>query len=349
MAEPEVLLETRGRLGLVTLNRPQALNALTLDMVRLIDPQLRAWAIDPAISAVAIRGQGARAFCAGGDIRKLHELGRAGRKDEAMDFWREEYRLNALIKNFPKPYVALIEGVVMGGGVGLSIHGSHRVAAEKITFAMPEVGIGYFPDVGATYFLPRLSHRAGVWLALTGARIGAADASTLGLMTHHVPSARFDAVIEALAAGEGVDDVLRREAQPIGAGDVLTHLPAIERLFCGASVEAILAVLDAEASGDHVAFAREAAVAMRTKSPTSLKLAFEQIRRGAAADFDECLRIELRLDARILDGQDYYEGVRAVVIDKDNAPRWQPARLEDVSEADIARYFAPLGSDELRL
>jgi enoyl-CoA hydratase len=349
MAEPEVLLEARGRLGLVTLNRPQALNALNLDMVRLIDPQLRAWAIDPAISAVVIRGQGARAFCAGGDIRKLHELGSAGRKNEAMDFWREEYRLNALIKNFPKPYVALIEGVVMGGGVGLSIHGSHRVAAEKITFAMPEVGIGYFPDVGATYFLPRLPRRAGMWLALTGARIGTADALSLGLMTHHVPSARFDAVIAALAAGEGIDDVLRRDAQPLAAGNVLTHLTAIERLFSGASVEAILAMLDAETNGDHAAFASEAAAAIRTKSPTSLKLAFEQIRRGAAVDFDECLRIELRLDARILDGRDYYEGVRAVVIDKDNAPRWQPARLEDVSEAEVAAYFAPLGSGELRL
>lgn len=340
MAEPEVLLETRGRLGLVTLNRPQALNALTLDMVRLIDPQLRAWAADPAIAAVAIRGQGARAFCAGGDIRKLHDLGRAGRKDEAMTFWREEYALNALIKTYPKPYVALIEGVVMGGGVGLSVHGSHRVAAEKITFAMPEVGIGYFPDVGATHFLPRLPQRAGLWLALTGARIGLADAGSLGLMTHHVPSARFDAVLSALAAGEAVDDVLKHESRGVEAGEVVKHLSAIDRLFSGASVEAILAALDAETSGDHAVFAREAAAAVRTKSPTSLKIAFEQVRRGASIDFDECLRIELRLDAHILDGNDYYEGVRAVVVDKDNAPRWQPARLEDVSDADVAGYFA---------
>lgn len=340
MVDAEVLLETRGRLGLITLNRPQALNALNLDMVRLIDPQLRAWAADAAISAVVIRGQGARAFCAGGDIRALHDLGRAGRKDEAMTFWREEYRLNALIKNFSKPYIALIEGVVMGGGVGLSVHGSHRVAAEKITFAMPEVGIGYFPDVGATYFLPRLPQRSGLWLALTGARIGVADALSLGLMTHHVPSTQFDTVIAALAAGEGIDDVLSRKQRKAEPGAVVKHLPAIDRLFSGNSVEAILAALDAETTGDHADFGRDAAAAIRTKSPTSLKLAFEQVRRGAAADFDECLRIELRLDAHILDGHDYYEGVRAVVIDKSNAPQWHPARLEDVSDAEIARHFA---------
>lgn len=347
MADPEVLCETRGRLGLIILNRPQALNALTLDMVRVIDPQLRAWAEDPAISAVAVRGAGGRAFCAGGDIRKLHDLGRAGRKDEGIAFWREEYRLNALIKNYPKPYLALIEGIVMGGGVGLSVHGSHRVGSEKITFAMPEVGIGFFPDVGATYFLPRLRQRAGIWLALTGTRLGLADARALGILTHHVPLERFDHIIAMLTDGEPVDAVLLREAAAVGSGEVLDHLPAIDRLFAPERVEEILAALDAETQD--TAFAKQAAMAIRAKSPTSLKMAREQMRRGARVDFTECMRIEFRLASRILDNADYYEGVRAVVIEKDNAPRWQPSRLEDVDDSKIAALFAPIGNNELSI
>lgn len=346
MADPEILFETRGALGLVILNRPQALNALNLPMVRQLAPQLSAWAANDAIKAVAIRGAGGRAFCAGGDIRALHDLGRAGRKEEGIAFWREEYALNHLIKTYPKPYVALIEGVVMGGGVGLSVHGSHRVAAEKITFAMPEVGIGFFPDVGATYVLPRLRQRAGTWLALTGTRLGLADALALDIVTHHVPAARFDHLIAALTDGEPVDVLLHREAAAVGSGEVLGHLPAIERLFAGSSVEAILSALDAE-TGNDAEFAKQAAATIRTKSPTSLKLAHEQMRRGAKGDFAECLRIEFRLASRILDNPDYYEGVRAVVIDKDNKPRWNPARLDDVGSDALAHYFAPLGAREL--
>lgn len=346
MADPEILFETRSALGLVILNRPQALNALNLSMVRQLEPQLRAWAADDAIKAVAIRGAGDRAFCAGGDIRALHDLGRAGRKDEGVAFWREEYRLNHLIKTYPKPYVALIEGVVMGGGVGLSVHGSHRVGAEKITFAMPEVGIGFFPDVGATFFLPRLRQRAGIWLALTGTRLGLADALALDIVTHHVPAERFDHLVAALTDGEPPDVLLHREAAAVGSGEVLGRLPAIERLFAGGSVEAVLSALDAETGAD-AEFARRAAATIRTKSPTSVRLAFEQMRRGAKSDFAECLRIEFRLASRILDNPDYYEGVRAVVIDKDNKPRWTPARIEDVGDDVIARYFAPLGAREL--
>lgn len=347
MADPEVLCESRGALGLIVLNRPQALNALNLDMVRIIDPQLRAWAADSAIKAVAIRGAGGRAFCAGGDIRKLHDLGRAGRKDEGIAFWREEYRLNALIKNYSKPYVALVEGIVMGGGVGLSVHGSHRVGSEKITFAMPEVGIGFFPDVGATYFLPRLRRRAGTWLALTGARLGLADALALGILTHHVPLESFDHVIAMLTDGEPVDTVLQRQAAAVGSGEVLDHLAAIERAFAPERVEDILAALDAETQDPE--FAKQAATAIRSKSPTSLKIAREQMTRGAVADFAECMRIEFRLASRILDNADYYEGVRAVVIDKDNAPRWKPPLLEEVDDAKIAELFATIQDDELRL
>lgn len=348
MSEPEILFETRGRVGLITLNRPKALNALTFAMTRELDPRLRRWAADPAIAAVVIRGAGERAFCAGGDIRHLHELGTSGRAAEGVAFWREEYTLNVLIKEFPKPYVALIDGIVMGGGVGLSILGSHRVGSEKINFAMPEVGIGFYPDVGATWFLPRLKQRAGYWLGLTGARVGAADALALGLVTHHTRSARFGAIIDALAGGAGVEEALAREADDPGPAPIAVNLAAIDRLFAGDSVEAILAALDREAAGgEAAAFAAATAATMRAKSPTSLKLAFRQLRLGAALDFRDAMRLEFRLASRILYGHDFIEGIRAVVIDKDNAPRWKPATLAEVSQAMIDDYFASLGADEL--
>lgn len=346
MSEPEILFEARGCLGLITLNRPKALNALTFDMVQELDRQLRLWAVDPAIHAVAIRGAGERAFCAGGDIRAIYDRARAGRAAEAVAFWRTEYVLNVLIHEYPKPYVALINGIVMGGGVGVSILGSHRVVAEKVTFAMPEVGIGFYPDVGATYFLPRLPQRAGTWLALTGARIGAADCLALGLATHHVPAAQFDAVIAALAEGVHVETALDRHGARTETAPVLAHLGAIERLFESDRVEEILAACDGE-TGAAAAFAHEAALAMRGKSPMSLKIAREQMKHGNELDFREAMRIEFRLASRILDFPDMVEGVRAVVVDKDNTPRWQPDTLAAVSDARVQAMFAPLGDREL--
>jgi enoyl-CoA hydratase len=197
--QPEILFEKRGHAGLITLNRPKALNALTLTMVRLMHPQLAEWARDPEIAHVVVRAAGEKAFCAGGDIRQLNDWGLAG-DQRCLDFYREEYRLNTFIKRYPKPYVALIDGIVMGGGVGLSVHGSHRVAGERITFAMPETGIGLFPDVGGTYFLPRLPGSVGTWLALTGARLKQADAAWCGIGTHAVPTESFDDLTQALFA-----------------------------------------------------------------------------------------------------------------------------------------------------
>lgn len=346
VSEPEIVFEVRGRLGLITLNRPTALNALTFGMVRELDAQLQRWANDPAIAAVAIRGAGDRAFCAGGDIRAIYDLAQAGRASEAVAFWRTEYALNTLIHEYPKPYVALIHGIVMGGGVGVSILGSHRVVAEKVTFAMPEVGIGFYPDVGATYFLPRLPGRSGRWLALTGARIGAADCLALGLATHHVPAAKFDNVIAALAEGGRVETVLAWHGIEADTASVTASRMAIDRLFAGASIDEILAALDAE-TGAAADFAHAAAAAIRTKSPTSLKIALEQMKRGGGLDFREAMRVEFRLASRILDRPDMVEGVRAVVVDKDNAPRWQPATLADVSDAAVEAMFAPLGDREL--
>src|SRR3954452_7674347 len=208
MDSSDILFERRGAAGIVTLNRPKALNAVTHEMLRGLARQLRAWAGDATVTRVIIRAEGDRAFSAGGDIRALDELGRAGRQQEMLTVWRDEYALNATIKRYPKPYVALIDGIVMGGGVGVSIHGSHRVAGDRFQFAMPEVGIGFFPDVGATWLLPRLPGEVGTYLALTGERIRVADAIATGLATHHVQSARIPALIAALAGSAPVDSVL---------------------------------------------------------------------------------------------------------------------------------------------
>src|SRR4051794_22230401 len=262
MAEAELLCERRGAAGLVTLNRPQALNALTHGMVLELSRALDEWADDPAVTRIVVTGAGERAFCAGGDIRHLYDLGRAGRHDEALRFWRDEYPLNVRIKRYPKPYVALIDGIVMGGGVGISLHGSHRVAGERYQFAMPEVGIGFFPDVGATYALPRLRGATGTYLALTGERVRSADALALGLATHAGPSAAFDEGKDALVAGEPVDDVLTRFAHPPGEAPLAAKRETID-CVAGESVPEILKRLDS-AAAQGSAFAQKTAATMRT-------------------------------------------------------------------------------------
>ena len=344
--DPEILFERRGAAGLVTLNRPQALNAVTLGMVRALHGMLTKWAADPAVTRIVVSAAGGRAFSAGGDIRALYDLGRAGRHDDMLPFWREEYTLNALIKRFPKPYVALIDGIVMGGGVGLSVHGSHRVAGDRYLFAMPEVGIGFFPDVGATWFLPRLPGRLGAYCALTGERLNAADGVAASLATHRVASARFAELRDALCGTVSVDALLAAFAEPPGEAPVAPRHPAIERLFQDEAVEDILAALDAAAGGPDADFAASAASTIRGKSPTSLKLALAQIHAGKTMAFGACMQTEFRIVSRIIHGHDFYEGVRAVIVDKDNAPRWRPAALEDVTRSGIERHFAPLGPGE---
>ncbi|MEX0814730.1 MAG: enoyl-CoA hydratase/isomerase family protein [Dongiaceae bacterium] len=336
-AQP-ILFERRGRLAVVTLNRPAALNALTLDMIRQLDRKLADWAVDPSVGAVVIRGAGERAFCAGGDVRALYDGDAAYR----AAFYRDEYRLDRRVFRFPKPYVALIDGVVMGGGVGVSVHGSHRVASERTLFAMPETGIGLFPDVGGGYFLPRRPGRIGMYLALTGARLGAADCLYAGIATHHVPGDRLDALVDALADGD-VDATLVRFATDPGPPPLAERRAAIDRCFAGGSVETIIATLEAE-SGD---WARTARATLAAKSPTSLKLTFRQLSAGATLDFEAVLVMEYRLSQFCMAGHDFFEGVRAVVIDKDNAPRWRPATLAEVTDAEIDRAFRPLGDSDL--
>jgi enoyl-CoA hydratase len=389
----EILIERRGTAGIVTLNRPAALNAVTRAMVRAIAQALERWRNDHAVTRVIVTAAPGRAFSAGGDLRHIYQLGRAGRQREALDFWREEYILNAAIKHYPKPYIALIDGIVMGGGVGVCVHGSHRVAGDRFQFAMPEVGIGFFPDVGATWFLPRLPGELGTWCALTGERLASAGAVATGVATHRVASARFAELTEALTGAVPVDAMLAAFAEalpspsplvgegrgggsgsfgsevshlatptpgpsPQGGGErkraptpfspeptpITSRYAAIDRLFAGATVEAILAALDSE-TGPDAEFAQANAAAIRTKAPTSLKIALAQMRRGRTLSFADCMRIEFRIVSRVAYGEDFYEGIRAVIVDKDNRPRWHPATLAEVTPEMVEGYFAPLAAE----
>lgn len=340
----DVLFEQRGGLGLITLNRPKALNALTRDMCLAMTAQLAEWRRDDGVKTVAIRGTGERAFCAGGDIRTLYEAGKAG-APEALNFYREEYRLNTAIKHFPKPYIALLHGIVMGGGVGVSVHGSHRVASETVTFAMPETGIGLFPDVGGSYFLPRCPGELGMYLALTGARLNTADTLYAGVATHFVPARDTEALLAALEGGSEPDMALRSFTESPAASQLGGIREAIDRTFAEDSLEGLLAAIEAD-GGE---WATKTLSILRGKSPTSLKITFRQMREGARLSFDDCMRMEFRMVNRVMGGHDFYEGVRAAIIDKDNAPRWNPAALAELSSAEVDSYFAPLGAGELTL
>ncbi len=345
-AEAEILCETRGAAGVVILNRPKALNALSLGMVRELARALDAWEHDPQVTRIIVSSASEKAFCAGGDIRALHDLGRQGRHDEMLAFWREEYILNTRIKRYAKPYVSLIDGIVMGGGVGISLHGSHRIAGDRYLFAMPEVGIGFFPDVGATYALPRLPDAAGTYLALTGDRVGAADAMTLGLATHCVPSGRMAELVDALTGRAALDEILSGFSQHAGPGKLAPERELIADCFGQDSLPAITQRLRLHAERGN-SFAGKLLQTMAAKSPTSIAIAFGQMQRGATLDFEQAMQLEFRIVSRIVRGHDFYEGVRAVVVDKDHAPHWQPSTPEAVVEADIAAYFAPLGADDL--
>jgi enoyl-CoA hydratase len=344
MSDAEILFERLGSVGLVTLNRPKALNALTHEMCVQLRSQLEVWRNDTHVTCVAVLGAGERAFCAGGDIRSLYESGKAG-TPYARAFYRDEYLLDAAIKHYPKPYVALIRGIVMGGGVGISVHGTYRIADETTTFAMPETGIGLFPDVGGSYFLPRCPGEVGMYLALTGTRLKTADALYAGVATHIVPGYEHSALIDRLAGGAPPDTVIASLAGEVGRAPLADLRLEIDAAFSLESVEAVLSYLDAHGSD----WARRTAAAIRGKSPTSTKLAFRQLREGRKLNFDDCMRMEFRMVNRVIDGHEFYEGVRATIIDKDNAPNWSPSELSAVDKADIDAYFAPLGSDELAL
>lgn len=345
--DDNVLLELRGKLGIITLNSPKTLNALTAAMCRAIDAALTGWADDPGVAAVVMRAAGERAFCAGGNVRAIYD----GRQidlptAEAVghEFFRSEYRMNRRVKTFPKPYIALIDGIIMGGGLGISVHGSHRVATERTLFAMPETALGNVPDVGASYVLPRLAGETGTYLALTGARIKAPELTALGLATHFAPASALGALVDELAAADWngdahrvADAIVGNQAVDAPTGSfIAAHRALIDRCFGKTRVEDIFAALEAEGG----AFADETLATLRVMSPTSLKLTLEMVRRGSALDFDDCMRMEYRLAAWIVRGHDFIEGIRAVLVDKDRNPKWDPAALGAVDDATVAGYFA---------
>jgi enoyl-CoA hydratase len=339
--EPSILFEKRGVIGLITLNRPKALNALTRDMCLGMTEMLAEWAEDGRVKAVAIRGAGERAFCAGGDIRAMYDSNLAD-DTAAADFLADEYRLNARIGTFPKPYIALTHGIVMGGGAGVSVHGSHRLADDTLVFAMPEAGIGFVTDIGATHFLSRCPGETGLYLALTGARIGLGDAIALGLFTHAVSAKDHDALLARLADGEEPEKAVAHFASRPGPSSLMAEQERINIMFSAASVEAILERLDRD-GGE---FARNTAAMMRSRSPTALKFIFRAIREAKGKNLADCLKMEYRVAARAVTEHDFREGVRATLIDKDGKPQWRPSSLAAVGDSDIARYFAPLGTRE---
>ncbi len=332
-----ILFDRRGHAGIITLNRPQALNAHDHEMAVAMHRRLEEWALDDEVALVIIRGTGERAFCAGGDIRALHEVCTQDPVTCRRFYW-DEYRLIALIHDYPKPFVALMHGHVMGGGAGLSVHASHRVAAENLSFAMPECSIGLFPDVGASWFLPRLPGRLGMYLGLTGMRIGAEEAVHAGIADVIVQHAAFEEIVEELAETDAIEAVLGHHAQKAGQGKLQPLAPLIDTAFGRNGVEEIMQAL-VEMGGT---WADDALQAMRRNSPTSLKVTFEELHRGASLSFADCMRMEYRLACRMATAHDFAEGIRARIIDKDGAPRWNPARLEDVDDAAVTAIFAPL-------
>ena len=341
----DVRFEVRGRAGVITLDRPKALNALTLPMVDAMAAQLADWATDSAVAHVVLTSASEKAFCAGGDIRRIHDMGRAG-EPGLTDFFRDEYRLNRAIHRYPKPFTSLIDGICMGGGVGLSAHAPFRVGSEKTLFAMPEVGIGFFPDVGGTHMLSRMPGETGAFLAMTGGRIKWADCLHVGFLSHTVASARMGELLAALCEAEAPGAVIDAFATDPGVAPLAARRPAIDRLFAGDDAGAIVARLAAEEGAD-ADWAKGLAVEIAAKSPTSVAIALRQVRIGASLSFEDCMRTEFRIVSRILGDPDFYEGVRSVLVDRDNRPVWRPATLADVSDVDVEAHFTtvPAGGD----
>ncbi len=350
----DILFEARGRAGVVTLNKPETLNAVTDAMLSALNQQLDLWEADESIERVLITAVPGRAFSAGGDIRHLYDCGIA--KNYDFDFFAREYVLNARISNFPKPYIALIDGIAMGGGVGVSFHGSHRIAGDNIAFAMPEVGIGFFPDVGASYLLSRLPGRIGLFLGLTGERVKQNDALWSGLASHGCASAGLPALEQILCETEDIETAIDAYHQQFvgshtGPGPLERCEKWINHHFDMPSVAEIQNSLElaSESNCDEAIWAGKTLNTLRQKSPTSLEVAFRQINRGCDLDINQCMKMEYRILRRILTGSEFYEGIRAAIIDKDRAPNWQPVSLQQVDPEDVEAHFHGLGPEELSL
>lgn len=341
----------QGEIGLITLNRPEALNALSHEMICSLDHQLSLWQQDPLIITVVIRSSSKKAFCAGGDIRQLHQ--RSYQQNGAInDFFWDEYRLNRRIFHYPKPYIALLDGITMGGGVGISLHGSHPVASENLIFSMPETSIGFFPDVGASYLLSRCPGKLGIYLALIGTRLHLIDSYYCGIIKYHVTSDRHEALLSTLLntsfsepPNRIVDGIINSFKQdPPQNSTLKDHREIIDRCFSQNTLEKIQSAL---LNTPH-AWALKVANLLTEISPTSLKITLRLIQQARKLNFDDCLRMEYRLVNRVIMKHDFYEGIRALLIDKNNQPNWQPKTLIDIPESQVDTYFAPLPNQELQ-
>jgi enoyl-CoA hydratase len=343
-ATDEVLIRREGRAGRITMNRPKALNALTHAMVGRIWDALLAWKDDADVELVLLDGAGDRALCAGGDVRSLYESRTQG-SAIARTFWRDEYRLNALIGRYPKPYVAIQDGIVMGGGIGLSAHARHRIVTERSQLAMPETGIGLIPDVGGTWLLARAPGETGIYLGLAGEGMRAADAIYSRFADAFVPSSKIPALVHRLAdpSGGTVADAIAALAEEPGPSELAARREEIDRAFGGPTIEAILQTL-AATPGD---WAAKTAASLAQKSPKSLALTYAAIRNARAlTSLEDALRVEYRLTVRLFEDGEFPEGVRALIIDKDRRPRWQPSTLADLAPGLAERYLAPLPANE---
>jgi len=345
MDDAEILSERRNHVAFITLNRPTALNALTFDMIVDLRALLERCARDEDVRAVLLQGAGDKAFCAGGDIRSLYQSFKDSGKLH-RDFFTAEYPLDYLLYSYPKPYVALMDGITMGGGMGLAQGSTLRIVGDRTRIAMPEVGIGLFPDVGASYFLSRLPGSLGAYLALTGVQIRGADALYARLADVYLPPPAIAALTDDLSTLSWSDDcaadvrrlIHSRTAQGLPAPSLSLLRAAIDRHFSLASVPDILRSLDAE-SGEHQDWARQTAKLMRSRSPTMLSVALRQLRRGSSMELADCFRMELGMIEQCFVQGDFIEGVRALLIDKDNSPRWMPGRLDEVTEASVDAFF----------
>lgn len=341
-ADAEVLFERRGHLGVITLNRPRAVNALNAGMVAAMLRRLTAWADDDGVATVLVQGSGERGLCAGGDIVAIYRDILAG-GDETAGFWEAEYRLNSLISRYPKPYVAFMDGLVLGGGVGISAHGSVRIVTERTRTGMPETTIGFVPDVGGTLLLSRSPGETGTHAALTGAHLSGADALFLGLADHFVPSGNLAALAAALE-NESAEAAVVRFAEKAPDSALAAQRDWMDACYSTDDAEEIVRRLRA-AGGEAAA----AADTIEAKSPTSVKVTLASLRRSRGQTLDETLAQEYRVGLRCLTGPDFREGIRAQVVDKDRNPQWRPATLQEVHADDVERYFAPLGDRELVL
>ncbi len=344
----DVMFREEGRAAFIILNRGEALNALTHDMVIQMNRRYLRWASAPRVYGVVLEAAPGRAFCVGGDIRWLIAT-IASEPEKALAFFRDEYQHNWTLQCFTKPNVALIDGTVMGGGVGISIFGTHHVAGEKFRFAMPETTIGFFPDVGGGWFMSRFPGETGTYLALTGQAVGRADGYYLGVASHCIAASDFDTIRRAMIESDPIDPLLDSLHRDPGESTIAPRQAVIDRIFAAETVEEILSQLDAE-EGEHADWARNSAASMRQNAPLSLKIALRQLRMARSAPtLRDALVTDFRIASRITGSFDFREGVRAALIDKDRAPKWQPATLAEVSDEMVAAFFAPLGDDELQL